>query len=197
MEGQAPQHPPGWYPNPQGPGQRYWDGTKWTDQYQPGAPVQEEKKRGRFGRNCLMVTLGVVIGGVVLIGGCVAILGSALDEAEDEQNDTAITVEEFRSIPDRDEPTGGAAAARAARQRAGVRERGAAGLGGQQQLPLLQRAGQGAWRGPLLPVLLRQRQADWEERLLAGGLVVVSVRAPVAQEGEHVLSPARSPVQGT
>jgi hypothetical protein len=99
MEGQAPQHPPGWYPNPQGPGQRYWDGTKWTDQYQPGAPVQEDKKRGRFGRNCLMVTLGVVIGGVVLIGGCVAILGSALDEAEDEQNETAITLQEFRSTP--------------------------------------------------------------------------------------------------
>lgn len=34
MEAQGPQGtPPGWYPNPQGPGQRFWDGTKWTDSY--------------------------------------------------------------------------------------------------------------------------------------------------------------------
>lgn len=25
----------GWYPNPQGGGQRYWDGTQWTDHYAP------------------------------------------------------------------------------------------------------------------------------------------------------------------
>jgi Protein of unknown function (DUF2510) len=33
---------PGWYPNPQGPGERYWDGTKWTDQYQGEAPTEQE-----------------------------------------------------------------------------------------------------------------------------------------------------------
>jgi Protein of unknown function (DUF2510) len=27
--------PPGWYSNPQGAGQRYWDGSRWTDQYAP------------------------------------------------------------------------------------------------------------------------------------------------------------------
>ncbi|KAA1428760.1 DUF2510 domain-containing protein [Nocardioides antri] len=27
--------PPGWYPNPSGPGTRYWDGTSWTHEYGP------------------------------------------------------------------------------------------------------------------------------------------------------------------
>ena len=30
--------PPGWYPDPQGTGQRYWDGTQWTQQA-PAAPA--------------------------------------------------------------------------------------------------------------------------------------------------------------
>lgn len=34
---QAP--PPGWYPNPEGPGQRYWDGAQWSE-YSP--PVVEQ-----------------------------------------------------------------------------------------------------------------------------------------------------------
>src|SRR3954471_1988379 len=36
----APPAPPaaGWYPNPQGPGQRYWDGQQWTEHFQ-GAPL--------------------------------------------------------------------------------------------------------------------------------------------------------------
>ena len=32
------QHPAGWYPNPTGPGQRYWDGQNWTDQYRETSP---------------------------------------------------------------------------------------------------------------------------------------------------------------
>jgi len=27
--------PAAWYPNPEGPGQRYWDGTAWTEHYAP------------------------------------------------------------------------------------------------------------------------------------------------------------------
>ncbi len=35
------QTPPGWYPDPSGgSGQRYWDGTQWTDQHQPAQPAQ-------------------------------------------------------------------------------------------------------------------------------------------------------------
>jgi len=37
-----PQPPAGWYPNPQGPGQRYWDGTQWTEHLHPPAqPAQQ------------------------------------------------------------------------------------------------------------------------------------------------------------
>jgi hypothetical protein len=96
MEGQAPQHSPGWYPNPQGPGQRYWDGTDWTDRYQPGAPVQERRKR-RFGRGCLMITLGVFVGGILLAVALTALIGAGVNEAEKQQNETAITLKEFRA----------------------------------------------------------------------------------------------------
>ena len=34
---QAP--PPGWYANPQGSGQRWWDGTAWTEHVQQPAPA--------------------------------------------------------------------------------------------------------------------------------------------------------------
>ena len=35
----APLPPPGWYPDPNGaPAQRYFDGTKWTDQLAPVSP---------------------------------------------------------------------------------------------------------------------------------------------------------------
>lgn len=34
-EGQ--EHEAGWYPNPEGEGQRFWDGDQWTDQYRPAA----------------------------------------------------------------------------------------------------------------------------------------------------------------
>lgn len=32
--------PSGWYPNPQGEGERYWDGARWTDQYRAPPPDQ-------------------------------------------------------------------------------------------------------------------------------------------------------------
>jgi hypothetical protein len=35
-----PPPPPGWYPDPRGQGQRYWDGNDWTDHWAPPpAPV--------------------------------------------------------------------------------------------------------------------------------------------------------------
>jgi hypothetical protein len=30
--------PPGWYANPEGAGQRYWDGANWTDQFSAPDP---------------------------------------------------------------------------------------------------------------------------------------------------------------
>ncbi len=37
---------PGWYPDPQGPGQRYFDGQQWTAHHQPAPqpPVTMEVK---------------------------------------------------------------------------------------------------------------------------------------------------------
>ena len=51
MEAGGPQQtPPGWYPDPQGAGQRYWDGRQWTEQRAPAAQqpvyVPPQKKRG-------------------------------------------------------------------------------------------------------------------------------------------------------
>ncbi len=34
-DGKKVDMPAGWYPNPTGPGQRYWTGEDWTDQYAP------------------------------------------------------------------------------------------------------------------------------------------------------------------
>jgi hypothetical protein len=86
---------PGWYPNPQAPGLRYWDGTKWTDQYQ--APPEKQQGRGFF-NGCLLVTLAVLLGGALLIGGCVGIIGSGVEEAQREHNKKGITQSEFDSI---------------------------------------------------------------------------------------------------
>lgn len=95
---QQQQTPPGWYPNPQAPGQRYWDGTNWTDQYQaPQEQPAQQQGRGFF-KSCLLVTLGVLLAGAVLIGGCVAIIGISADEAQKEQDKKGITQAEFDSI---------------------------------------------------------------------------------------------------
>ena len=80
---QASQNPPpGWYQNPEGPGQRYWDGIRWTDQYAPApAPVRPapqvtaQPTRGSGHRASrvllvvLLVAVGVGLAGVALLGG--------------------------------------------------------------------------------------------------------------------------------
>lgn len=35
QSGPPAQTPPGWYPNPSGPGHRYWDGARWTQWTNP------------------------------------------------------------------------------------------------------------------------------------------------------------------
>ena len=75
-QGPPQQHPAGWYPNPEGPGNRYWDGGQWTDNYAP-APEKPKKQR-----TVLKVVLGILIASFLLIGGCVALIGGAANEAD-------------------------------------------------------------------------------------------------------------------
>lgn len=49
-------------------------------------------------KNCLMITLGVLLGGALLIGGCVAVIGAGVDEADKEQKKKGITLSQFRSV---------------------------------------------------------------------------------------------------
>lgn len=69
---------PGWYPDPEQPGQqRYWDGTQWTDNRAPLASPAVPKKRGR---GCLYGILGVVGLFVVLIVIVAVAAGSGSDK---------------------------------------------------------------------------------------------------------------------
>lgn len=46
---QAPQEfAEGWYANPQWSGERYWDGSQWTDRYRQPAWIHVDKLRGPF-----------------------------------------------------------------------------------------------------------------------------------------------------
>jgi hypothetical protein len=85
----APQLPaPGWYPDPAGAGQRWWDGQRWTEQVGPLPPARESEPppgaapaappaqsvggggRGRRFR------VGLAVLAVVLVGGLVALITS-------------------------------------------------------------------------------------------------------------------------
>jgi uncharacterized protein HemX len=108
--------PPGWYPDPHGSGHRYWDGSQWTEQHAPAQqpphpqqPQPQQQQQPQYappqkkgGSTVLKVMLGVVLGGLLLIGGCVALIGGAANEAEKEldkeQNENAITNKQARSV---------------------------------------------------------------------------------------------------
>jgi|SRR5215213_6887468 len=88
----APQLPaPGWYPDPAGAGQRWWDGQRWTEQLgappsaresepppstAPAAPPAESIGGGRGRR--FRVALAVLC--IVLVGGLVALIASGSGE---------------------------------------------------------------------------------------------------------------------
>lgn len=94
--GTPPQQPAGWYPNPAGPGTRYWDGTQWTDNFAP--PAEKPKKQRTF----LKVLLAILVAGLLLIGGCVALIGGAADQAgkelDKDQKQHAITKAQYDSL---------------------------------------------------------------------------------------------------
>lgn len=106
MEAQGPQGsagtqtrtPPGWYADPEGPGQRYWDGDRWTEHRSatpPPPPGATAPRRKRRGGTFLKVTLGVIVGGCVLIAGCAALLAGGINNANNEQKKKGITVQQF------------------------------------------------------------------------------------------------------
>ena len=49
-------------------------------------------------KTILKITLGLVLGSILLIGGCVAILGAGVNEAQKESDRTAITPAEYRAV---------------------------------------------------------------------------------------------------
>ena len=49
-------------------------------------------------KTILKVMLGILLACVVLIGGCAALLGAGIDEAQEESDKTAITVQEYGSV---------------------------------------------------------------------------------------------------
>ena len=87
----APQTPPGWYPDPQVPGQqRYWDGTAWTQSAapaaqqwaQPAGPGGQPPKRSGGIVWLIPVVLCLALAGIAIVGGIV-VAGRAEDKLDD------------------------------------------------------------------------------------------------------------------
>jgi len=63
---------PGWYPDRAGQGQRYYDGTAWTEHY---APVYASAPPARKGDTPIVwMLLGLVLLPVLFFGGCAALV---------------------------------------------------------------------------------------------------------------------------
>lgn len=68
---------PGFYPDSAG-AMRWWDGAAWTEHTQQAAPATNAPaKKSHTVRNVL---LGVIAGFVLLMGGCLALVGGAANE---------------------------------------------------------------------------------------------------------------------
>ena len=85
----TPSPPAGWHPDPQVPGsERYWDGAAWTQQIRPMGPaptpgpvpqqtiIVQQQKSGTWWK----VLLGLFLMFVLLVGGCLALIGGAANE---------------------------------------------------------------------------------------------------------------------
>src|SRR5262249_36737084 len=58
--------PPGWYPNPEGQGRRYWDGSQWTSHFAsvPSTPSAERYDRPPELWAAVAATVVMIIGAV-------------------------------------------------------------------------------------------------------------------------------------
>lgn len=59
--------PPGWYPNPNGQGSRYWDGRTWTIVSVPYTPPPRPFVEQRPG-STLLVVIGAIVGSLLVFG---------------------------------------------------------------------------------------------------------------------------------
>lgn len=77
--------PPGWYTDPDGHGQRWWDGSGWTDhRQQPSNPTASGMGTGA------KVALWLGLGTLVLIGGCTALVAVVGTQAVQNTPDTGL-----------------------------------------------------------------------------------------------------------
>lgn len=94
----------GWYADPENASRlRYWDGGQWTEQWAPAAPPPPAPQgppssASGSGSSVLKIAGGLVLGVVVLIVGCSALLGSAADQVEEEQQEHAISGADYDSV---------------------------------------------------------------------------------------------------
>ena len=73
VEASQPSVAAGWYENPTGPGQRYWDGMKWTDSYSPPVAKKAGWRTSSIVLGYFFASLGGLLG---LIFGISAVFNS-------------------------------------------------------------------------------------------------------------------------
>lgn len=77
MTSPTPTTPAGWYAASDRPGeQRYWDGTAWTDAYQPAAPPTIAKKK-----HSTSFWVWQTVGAIVLLPVVIAVIGGVIGVA--------------------------------------------------------------------------------------------------------------------
>lgn len=79
------QTPPGWYPTPDG-AQRYWDGTRWTENVAPSGPAAAPPATAKRGGALKWVLLGIGLVLVLGVGSCIAIVATAGNEVSKAMN---------------------------------------------------------------------------------------------------------------
>jgi Protein of unknown function (DUF2510) len=72
---QDEQVPSGWYPNPEGKGQRYWDGSRWTDDYWPAQRTSSTGRSRPRGTLLLTFLFGLAVGALFWLPGVVSTSG--------------------------------------------------------------------------------------------------------------------------
>lgn len=88
------QHAEGWYDNPEGEGERYWDGEQWTDQYRGG-----DGKAKWWARSFTLPLWALLVGGFVLIGIGAAGGGDDPEPAAQEAAETVTVTETVAAEP--------------------------------------------------------------------------------------------------